>query len=117
MELKEFVKETLVQITQGVKDAQPEVQAAGGKVNPELFKLMEKGSSSAAFGYARGGGANPMFLVEFDVAVVAEEGRETKGGIGVVAGVFALGSQGKSEHNTSNVSHIQFKVPILLPLT
>lgn len=115
MELKAFVKETLINIIQGVKEAQHEAHAAGGKVNPAIDKMMENGSGSAVLGWAKGGGSSPMFLVQFDVAVVAEEGKETKGGIGVVAGVFALGSQGKSQQNASNVSRIQFSVPVLLP--
>jgi len=53
--------------------------------------------------------------VEFDVAVTATEGTDTKGGIGVVAGVFALGSQGQSSEEISAVSRIKFSVPITLP--
>lgn len=46
--------------------------------------------------------------MEFDIAVTSIEGTETRGGIGVVAGVFALGSQGKSlENNQSKLfSHL-----------
>jgi len=116
MELKDFVKETLIQIIKGVKDAQIEVQKAGGMVNPTLRVLADKGASAAVLGQPSGEhGGNYVFLVDFDVAVIVEEGKETKGGIGVVTGIFSLGSQGKSDQIASNTSRIQFKVPILLP--
>ena len=56
-----------------------------------------------------------MQAVKFDVAVTATEGTGTKGGIGVVAGVFALGSQEQSSAEVSAVSRLKFAVPIALP--
>ena len=35
MDLKDFVKETLVQITEGVKEAQEECKKSGCRINPE----------------------------------------------------------------------------------
>lgn len=77
-----------------------------------------KGSDSGyeAHGWAKGEGDNLVFLVHFDVALTAEEGTKTKGGIGVVAGVFALGTQGAFNESSSAISRIQFKVPLLLPM-
>ena len=117
MELKDFVAQSLAQIAKGVVEAQKELEEIGGKVNPEMSKIL-KGSESGyeAHGWAKGEGANPVFLVSFDVALTAEEGTKTKGGIGVVAGVFALGSQGASNESSSAISRIQFKVPLLLPM-
>lgn len=53
--------------------------------------------------------------VKFDVGITATEGSGTKGGIGVVTGVVALGSQGRSDKAVEGVDRIQFTVPILLP--
>jgi len=36
MELKEFVKETLIQITKGVKESQGDISDLGGYVNPAV---------------------------------------------------------------------------------
>jgi hypothetical protein len=55
-------------------------------------------------------------MVEFDVAVRATEGKETKGGIGVVAGVIGLGSSGKSDSSSGSESRIKFSIPVLLPV-
>jgi hypothetical protein len=54
-------------------------------------------------------------IVEFDVALTAMEGTGTKGGIGVVAGMFALGSTGQSKEESSSVSRVKFSVPLSLP--
>jgi hypothetical protein len=53
--------------------------------------------------------------LEFDVAVTAQEGTATKGGIGVFAGAIGLGSQGQSTAANQTVSRIKFAVPVLLP--
>lgn len=117
MELKEFAAQSLVQIAKGVVEAQKELEEIGGKVNPEMRHIL-KGADSGyeAHGWAKDEGGNPVFLVNFDVALTAEEGTNSKGGIGVVAAVLALGSQGTSNASSSAVSRIQFKVPLLLPM-
>lgn len=53
-------------------------------------------------------------MVSFDVAVTATDGTGTKGGIGIVIGAVALGSQGQSENRNEAVSRVQFKVPFAL---
>lgn len=45
MDLKEFVRETLVQIATGVKDAQSDVRALGGIVNPAAQNPSKNGNS------------------------------------------------------------------------
>jgi hypothetical protein len=108
MNLQTFVKETLCQILSGVRDAQLE---------------LEKAAEAAAGTPQRGtrGKVNPIVLggkaedVDFDVALTVTEGTDSKGGIGVVAGVFALGSQGSSKASEQSVSRVKFSVPIELP--
>lgn len=116
MDLKEFVSETIVEIIEGISDAQKRLEGSGAKVSPSINKLFtaaQTGGTNMALGYAKGGGLIQM--VDFDVAVTAVEGTETKGGIGVVAGIFALGSQGKSTESNQSISRIQFKVPVCFP--
>lgn len=45
MELKEFVTQTLVQIIEGVKDAQQQTKDSGALINPKTFR--NTGHSSA----------------------------------------------------------------------
>jgi hypothetical protein len=116
MNLKEFVTESLVEIVSGISDAQARLVGSDAQVSPKvksLFTQSQTGGTNMALGWDSRGGV--IQVVEFDVAVTATEGTETKGGIGVVAGIFALGSQGKSEETNQSISRIRFKVPISFP--
>jgi len=101
MELKEFVSGTLVEIIEGVKEAQSKTMDRakhGTYVNPGCQ------------------GANSTRPIEFDVAVTAVEGQKTKGGVGIFVGPVGLGSHGQSEVQNTSLSRIKFTVPIVLPI-
>ena len=112
IKLEVFVAESLSQIVRGVKRAQEEVKGTGAVVSP----LMRTTTDNNSVGQAEGLGGQPCYKVTFDVAVTANEETATSGGIGVVAGVFALGSKGQSTDALANTSRIQFNVPLVLPL-
>jgi hypothetical protein len=96
MNIEEFVSETLVQITKGVMKAQKELASTGTLVNPEVS------SAGKPYGVGVTAGGELVGAVDFDVAVVAREGQETKGGLGVAVGVFSLGAAGKSDATGSS---------------
>ena len=82
---KRVVAETLAEIVNGVKEAQARTQDSGAIVSPQLRvnpDLVKFGVFSAS--------SYPAQMVEFDVAVTAMEGTGTKGGIGVVTGIYQL---------------------------
>ena len=112
MNLREFVAQGLAEVVQGVSDAQSALGENGKYINPELSTqqgpLQQQGRHVSVQGQL-------VHYVEFDVAVTATEGTGTKGGIGVVAGVFALGSHGQSSQEQSAISRIKFTVPLTLP--
>jgi hypothetical protein len=112
MNLQEFVKGTLTQVVAGIREAQTS-NPDGWAIAPEIdvnydeaakLKILLDDSSK-----------QPIYLVEFDVAVTATEGKDTKGGIGVVAGIVNLGSQGASSESNSSISRVKFTVPIKMP--
>jgi len=111
MELKTFVTETLNQIIDGVKEAQSHAAKHGAEVNPPVFTKPDKFDRLQH----RDVFSSLIQEVNFDVAVIASEGTQTKGGIGAFIGVVALGSQGQSEASNQSVSRIKFSVPISLP--
>ena len=45
----------------------------------------------------------------------ANEGTQTKGGLGVAIGVVGLGSAGQSDSSKRSESRIRFRIPMLLP--
>lgn len=115
MELRDFIKESLIQIVQGVADAQSSLIGNNclGSVSPEIRNSRSTLESSGALLTAEGA---LVQTVEFDVSVAATEGTGTKGSIGVVVGILGLGSQGQSSQSSSNTSRLKFSVPISLPI-
>lgn len=107
MELKDFIRSTLEEIAQGVQAAQAGVKAVGGTVNPKGI------TRSGAFDSTWSPGPQ---IVSFHVALSESKGTETKGGIGVMLGAVGLGSQGKSENASEAVTHVEFSVPLMLPI-
>ena len=115
MELEEFVKAALLQITAAVRDAQDTIRSAGGFVNPSVSAVASGSADSTHFATLRSG--QNVFLVDFDVAVTATDGIEG-GGSGKlsVASVFSLQGGAKTATTSESTSRIKFKVPLALPV-
>ena len=114
MNLKDFISESIVEIVEGLVDAQSRIESEDAKVVPNINKVFtqsQTGGTNLAIGWDNQG--NLIHSIEFDIAVTANEGTETKGG--VVAGIFALGSQGKSQESNQSISRLKFRVPISFP--
>ncbi len=112
MELKQFVTETLVQISEGIEAAQKQLKENGSAsiINTNMTKTND--------GHlVTGGRRRPVEYVEFDVAVLANEGTETKAGIGLtVASLLKLDAGGQSNQTAGSESRIKFKVPMSYPM-
>lgn len=107
MNLKDFIKETVVEISAAINEANDLLADKGACVNPYEYRRKKAGGSKEPH--------RVLNEIEFDVAVTAEEGRETKSGIGIMVGSIGLGSHGKSEATASTHSRIRFTIPVLLP--
>lgn len=116
MNLQDFITQALVQISSGIKNADEQLLQAGAIVNPRHVVGANQDKENL-YGYIaeRPEWRRHIHVVEFDVAVTAVEGKETKGGIGIVVGSIGLGSQGRSEESSTSVSRIKFRIPIALP--
>ncbi|MDB6063177.1 MAG: hypothetical protein JWM78_3280 [Verrucomicrobiaceae bacterium] len=114
MELKDFIKETLVQIAVGVEAAQTEVRDCGGFVNP-AHRSDPKNNVETHFGVL-GNGQN-IFLVDFDISVtvVEETGADAKAKLQVVS-FLKIGVGIESSTSNSATNRIGFKVPLGLPV-
>src|SRR5689334_13522410 len=86
MDLKDFVSQTLCQIIEGVKDAQSKASEHGGNINPRFARGSPERFSDHGLMHLHSGGFAQF--VQFDVALTATSGTGTKGGVGVVAGIF-----------------------------
>lgn len=107
--LEDFVADTLIQIVAGIEKAQVATKSSRGVIVPHGGGI----SGIANMGTTYGG--DTVDIVQFDVAVVSTDSKETKGGVGVFVAPIALGSQGKSEGKNQAISRIQFRIPISLP--
>lgn len=118
MDLRNFIKEALVQIAQGIDDASNELADSSAIVNPRNVATGVGTKDSKVYGYLASGTNQLQQVVQsinFDVAVSVAKGNETKGGVGLMVGVVALGSQGKTDSTDSSQSRIQFSIPMVLP--
>lgn len=113
MDLKEFIKESLVQIAAGVKESQAAVRDACGYVNPAV-RVLPKNTDNAHMTYLPDG--RNVFLVDFDVAVTVSESEKAKGGAKLqVASFVKLGGNVGGTSSSSATNRLTFKVPLALP--
>jgi hypothetical protein len=103
VDLRVFVAKSIVAIVEGINDAQLEVVALGGSVNP-------------AAGFADSEPFNQPIIVDFSVAVTAEE--HGSGDAQISLKVFSVGGtiDGKLAEKSGSASRLSFAVPVQLPL-
>ena len=120
MDLKDFVKESIVQIAKGIEEANAELLEADAMVNP-IYVTMH---SDNAQSYGRTKKRDPGFgepdsrvvqKVEFDVAVVAESGQQGSAGAKLSIASIGIGADGKTESSKKSESRIRFSIPVVLP--
>jgi hypothetical protein len=113
MDLREFVRASLVDIVSGVQEADAAVSELGGWVNPSYRDLAPNRS------VGRPHGVVSVQEVQFDVAVTASqaEGKEAKAGIEVVGISIGLGVKGNTQSEAVSVSRLRFSVPVVFPST
>ncbi|MBX3506939.1 MAG: hypothetical protein KF895_15785 [Parvibaculum sp.] len=115
--LKDFIKETLSQIVVAVSEFSKEHEAIGATTNPKLqtsVKTSEWSNVGLIFsGWGEDGGANYATLVDFDIALTAEDSENSKFGGGIRVLSF-LGADGERSDisKSSSVSRIKFRLPV-----
>lgn len=108
MELKEFIKFTLLDIAEGIRSAQEEGLKFGAIINPRLSKTEVNNNVSIK---------NKRYTVqniEFEIGLTVIEGSEKKSGIGVSLGNVELGRNSKKEGNNTSVNNIKFNIPMVI---
>ena len=115
MELKEFIKETLVQIAEGVKLAQDDYAKLGGKVNPDGMYEYSQDITHGNPGKYQTDRKTPLSRVDFEISLSDEAGESGKSGIGVLLGALTLGSVGEDNNKTTSLTKVRFSVPVKLP--
>lgn len=110
MELKDFVSQTLVQIVQGVTEAQRQV-GEDAVISPVVMSLS---SLASEHGFLQTNQGHAQ-IVRFDVAVSASSDTEARAGGGIKVMSVSIGGEKATADKQSSVSHVQFSVPVVLP--
>ena len=113
MELKEFISETIQQISLGVKDAMDKCSELDVIVNPDITI----GSDGDYYVPENKNTAMQRRVQILDIAVTVTNASETSGGGKIGVSIFGanINSSGKSEN--TNVSRVKFSIPVCLPIT
>lgn len=111
MELNQFVTESIVQITNGIVNAQEKLAEEWVRINPKPCGNVDVVSPML---YTAENGAG-VFPLTFDVAVSVEDKEEgTAFGIKVLD--VGVNIQDGSQESRSTVSRVTFTIPIAYPL-
>jgi hypothetical protein len=113
MELKEFVKETLLQLVLGVKEAQEKCSEFGGFVNPVQDLSCRKTDVTVVSTSDKN--VYVVTDVGFKVGLTEHKGVGEKTGIGVFFSGISMGDEQKKDTSRQTVTCIDFSIPVLLP--
>jgi len=104
MELEDFIKETLIQISNGIQNANEELKPSrvkdDGSELQKLFLLSPGGKQEQGNG------------IHFDVAITTKTTDEGKAGVKVKLAVLEADLGGKLQSTDQTVSRIQFSVNV-----
>lgn len=108
MELKDFIRQTLEQIVEGVSSARSHVEDRGGTINPTSITFRRDGEWN---NFNSGMPQN----VEFDVGLTSVDKKGATEGIGVFLGSVSLGKKNESGLEHTAVTRVRFSVPLVFP--
>lgn len=104
MELREFIKDTLVEIKSGVHDANLEFAKQAGRTLGNDFTapfVLDAHNRTTGYSY-----------VNFDVAVTVSSESTKSGGAGIKIAVASIGGEAGTTATQQNVTRIKFSVSI-----
>ena len=116
MELKDYVSETIVQISEGIIDAMKQLDGSGVIINPNstfhsdgqfwIGKLKERGPVERW-----------VQMIEMNVTTTITESTEGDGRAKINVGVLNLGGGLKEDGSEQNSNTVKFTIPVCLPCT
>jgi hypothetical protein len=109
MELKEFVKEVLTQLTEGVELAQSELYGKDIIINPS------EANGTTKRNYEIWGKKRSIENIEFEVALTNSAEKENTRGIGVFFSGMSIGSKNNDDVKNIIATKIKFGISIILP--
>lgn len=108
MELKEFIKTVVVEIFEGVKEAQNIIKEDGSVINPYDWHNPNFDRESAF-------AVTDKAHIDFEVAITVSDNTESKGSVGIFIASLGVGVQGKNSTGNESISKIKFSIPVKYP--
>jgi hypothetical protein len=114
LSLKDFITQSINEITDGVVEAQKHAKDVNGIVNPYI------GGTIGDVKYAAEhqdeiSSYHPVTTLDFDIAVTVVEDDKAQAGVGIFAAAFGVGAKGETTDRSETVSRIKFQVNTVLP--
>lgn len=116
MELKDFISETIQQISIGVKDAMEKCSDLDVIINPDVtlggdgdyFIPNDKHHTSVQ---------RRVQIIDMDISVVVTATTENLMGGKIGISMIGIGGETKGIENTSNTNRVKFSIPVCLPVS
>ena len=116
MELKDYIAETLVQITNGIIEAQKRLQDSDVIINPAQT-FGSKGDFWIGKNQNKGPVARRVQDVEMKIGVISTEETTGDGGAKLHLGVLNLGAGIEDKGMERNENYVKFSIPVSFPVT
>lgn len=115
MNLEDFITNTIVDIVNGANKANEKLKNSGSFiVGSDIHEFKSENMIKAATD--KNHKLHIVSEINFDIAVTVSDESQGKGGGGIeIMDIFKLGGSKKETTANSNVSRIQFKIPVALP--
>ena len=110
MDLKEFTRQTLIQIIEGSASVNDELAVRGAYIPYSNLRNSNMTSSLDEEHVSR-----VVINVDFDVAITATETEGSNGGGGLnVAGFFSVGGNAENKVENQTISTVKYTLPLVL---
>lgn len=111
MDIKDFVKESLMQIAECINESNNELCDKG-----TYIPTGDLTGEGVLFTVIKGTKTRHFIKVEFDLAVTVSQEHNSIGGGGLSIASFAnVGLKGEDKGKEENISRIKFMIPMALP--
>lgn len=111
MDIKEFVKESLLQVAESINEANSELEEKG-----TYIPSGDMAGEGVLFTVVKGTETRHFVKVEFDLAVTVSQEQASNGGAGLSIASFAnVGIKSDNKEEKVDVSRIKFMIPMALP--
>lgn len=117
MELKEFIKESLSQIIDAVKETQEKYKDTNVVICPDNIQEVKSGLYILDENeYDNYSSRSKVQNIDMDIAISVTEKEGNKSGLGI-AKIINAGISSENAQRNESISKIKFSIPIVLPTT